>query len=63
MNVIPFSKAAWIVLIAFSSSVPPHMVPPMAHVPNPILEASISVLEILICSIIPLLTLFLTFSH
>src|ERR1700730_9616695 len=35
---MPPSTAAWIVLTDSSSSVPPHIQPPIAHVPRPIRE-------------------------
>ena len=40
INVIPRSSAAQIVRIERSSSVPPHIQPPIAHVPSPIREGA-----------------------
>src|SRR5271163_412217 len=36
MKLIPSSSALWIALIAADSSVPPHIQPPIPHVPKPI---------------------------
>jgi hypothetical protein len=51
MIVIPWSIAVWIVPSASRMSVPPHIHPPIAHVPSAIREATIPVSLISMLSI------------
>src|SRR5471030_2282414 len=55
MRLMPLSSAAWIVPIAASSSLPPHIHPPIAQVPSAILDAGNGRPSILIVSILFLL--------
>src|SRR5229473_186023 len=50
MSVISRSIAAWIVLIDSASSEPPHIHPPIAHVPKPIRDTVRLVLDIVVNS-------------
>jgi hypothetical protein len=55
IRVMPRSSAAWIVAIDCCSSVPPHIHPPIAHVPKAMRDDLIPVPAISICSIMKLL--------
>lgn len=54
MSVIPRSIASWMVRMDCVSSVPPHIHPPIVHVPRAIREAVICVLGMPMTSILTL---------